>query len=200
MTALPDSIIQNGLFCCWKYEERNERKTKVPYQPQTGLGAKSNNPSSFVPYKTAVQASGYDGIGIGIFNGICAIDLDNCVSDSGYYTQTAAEIVALMHSYESLATAAKKYVIQEKKERHLQKLLDAANQMISKLERKIAELMSELAKYKSVRGKLHINELEQENAKLRDKLRSYETVIDRHDLWHLFGRKQTKTATREESR
>lgn len=71
----------------------------MPYQPQTGLGAKSNDPSSFVPYKTAVQASGYDGIGIGIFNGICAIDLDNCVSDSGYYTQTAAEIVALMHSY-----------------------------------------------------------------------------------------------------
>ena len=99
MTALPDSIIQNGLFCCWKYEERNGRKTKVPYQPDTGLGAKSNDPSSFVPYKTAVQASGYDGIGIGIFNGICAIDLDNCVSDSGYYTQTAAEIVALMHSY-----------------------------------------------------------------------------------------------------
>ena len=99
MTALPDSIIQNGLFCCWKYEERNGRKTKVPYQPETGLGAKSNDPSSFVPYKTAVQASGYDGIGIGIFNGICAIDLDNCLSDSGYYTQTAAEIVALMHSY-----------------------------------------------------------------------------------------------------
>ena len=71
----------------------------MPYQPETGLGAKSNDPSSFVPYKTAVQASGYDGIGIGIFNGICAIDLDNCVSDSGYYTQTAAEIVALMHSY-----------------------------------------------------------------------------------------------------
>lgn len=99
MTALPDSIIQNGLFCCWKYEERNGRKTKVPYQPETGLGAKSNDPSSFVPYKTAVQASEYDGIGIGIFNGICAIDLDNCLSDSGYYTQTAAEIVALMHSY-----------------------------------------------------------------------------------------------------
>lgn len=97
MTALPDSIIQNGLFCCWKYEERNGRKTKMPYQPETGLGAKSNDPSSFVPYKTAVQASGYDGIGIGIFNGICAIDLDNCVSDSGYYTQTAAEIVALIY-------------------------------------------------------------------------------------------------------
>lgn len=77
----------------------------MPYQPQTGLGAKSNDHSSFVPYKTAVQASGYDGIGIGIFNGICAIDLDNCVSDSGYYTQTAAEIVALMDRYRSASPA-----------------------------------------------------------------------------------------------
>lgn len=71
----------------------------MPYQPETGLGAKSNDPSSFIPYKTAAQAGGYDGIGIGIFNGICAIDLDNCVLDSSYYTQTAAEIVTLMHSY-----------------------------------------------------------------------------------------------------
>ena len=46
-----------------------------------------------------MQASGYDGIGIGIFNGICAIDLDGCVTDSGYYSETAAEIVHLMHSY-----------------------------------------------------------------------------------------------------
>ena len=259
MTALPDSIIQNGLFCCWKYEERNERKTKVPYQPQIGLGAKSNDPSSFVPYKTAVQASGYDGIGIGIFNGICAIDLDNCVSDSGYYTQTAAEIVALMHSYteyspsgnglhilfsakgfqydtkrfyiqkqqiavqkveqiephavpfsskvmldrseyENLAIVAKKYVIQEKKERHLQKMLDAANKLISELTSKVTALTAELVEYKSVRGKLHTNELEHENRKLRDKLRSYEAVIDRHNLWHLFGRKRSKMVAREEIR
>ena len=41
--------------------------------------SESNDSSSFAPYTTAVQASGYDGIGIGIFNGICAIDLDNCV-------------------------------------------------------------------------------------------------------------------------
>ena len=99
MTALPDNLIKDGLFCCWRYEDRNGRRTKVPYQPDTGQGAKSNNPRSFVSYDTAVQAKGYDGIGIGIFNGICAIDLDNCVTDSGYYTETAAEIVHLMHSY-----------------------------------------------------------------------------------------------------
>ena len=102
--------------------------------------------------------------------------------------------------YESLATAAKKYVAQEKKERHLQKLLDTANKLISELKAKVAALNAELAEYTSVRGKLHTNELEQENEKLRDKLRSYENVIDRHDLWHLFGRKRSKTMTREESR
>ena len=99
MTALPDNLIQNGLFCCWRYEERNGRRTKVPYRPDTGQGAKSNDPGSFVSFGTAVQATGYDGIGIGIFNGICAIDLDGCVTDSGYYTETAADIVHLMHSY-----------------------------------------------------------------------------------------------------
>lgn len=99
MTALPDNLIKDGLFCCWRYEERNGRHTKVPYHPETGQGAKSNDPRSFVPFDTAMKATGYDGIGIGIFNGICAIDLDGCVTDSGYYTETAAEIVHLMHSY-----------------------------------------------------------------------------------------------------
>ena len=99
MSALPEKITENGLFCCWRYEERNGRKTKVPYHPETGMGTKSNDPSSFVSYQTAAQATGYDGIGIGIFHDICAIDLDDCISDSGYYSQTAAEIVALMHSY-----------------------------------------------------------------------------------------------------
>ena len=99
MAALPDVIIKNGRFCCWRYEERNSKKTKVPYQPDTGMKAKSNDPSCFVSYGTAVKAIGYDGIGIGIFDGICAIDLDHCVSDDGCYNKTAAEIVALMHSY-----------------------------------------------------------------------------------------------------
>ena len=61
--------------------------------------ARSNDISSFADFKTAQGAHGYDGIGIGIFNGICAIDLDDCVTDSGYYSGAASEIVSLMHSY-----------------------------------------------------------------------------------------------------
>ena len=98
MTALPDSLAKEGLFCCWRYEERNGRRTKVPYQPDTGQGAKSNDPRSFVSYETAMQASGYDGIGIGIFNGICAIDLDGCVTDSGYYHELFDEALTAFNA------------------------------------------------------------------------------------------------------
>ena len=99
MAALPNELIQNGRFCCWRYEQRNGRKTKVPYQPENGQCAKSNDVESFTSYTEAVQAKGYDGIGIGIFDGICAIDLDHCISDSGFYSPAAAKVVSLMHSY-----------------------------------------------------------------------------------------------------
>ena len=102
MGKLPDQLRENGRFCCWRYEERNGCRTKIPYNPVTGQMARSNDRSSFSDFQTAVAAKGYEGIGIGIFDGICAIDLDHCVKD-GQYTGNAAEIVALMHSYTELS-------------------------------------------------------------------------------------------------
>ena len=98
---LPAQIIEDGHFCCWRYEKRNGQKTKIPYNPLTGKPAKSNNISSFAGFETAMDTltEGYDGIGIGIFNGICAVDLDNCVDADGKRTDTADEIVKLLHSY-----------------------------------------------------------------------------------------------------
>ena len=103
----PNYIKEKGLFCCWKYEERDGRKTKVPYNPCTGQMAKSNDKTSFTDYKTAVNVNGYDGIGIGIFNGICAIDLDHCISETGELSNTAYEIVNLMHSYTEFSPSRK---------------------------------------------------------------------------------------------
>ena len=50
---IPNEITDHGLFCCWRYEERNGKQTKVPYNPRTGERAKSNNPQSFADYLTA---------------------------------------------------------------------------------------------------------------------------------------------------
>ena len=98
LSSLPASVQSSGRFCCWRYEQRGNQRTKVPYNPITGERAKSNAPGSFASYDEAVRAKGYDGLGIGIFGGLCAIDIDHCISD-GQYTETALEMIQLMHSY-----------------------------------------------------------------------------------------------------
>ena len=109
--------------------------------------------------------------------------------------------------YESLSTAAKKYVAQEKKEHKLQKALDAANKLIAELKntiadltRKLAAATKELAEYKSVRNKLNAANVEQENERLRNRLRTYEDVISRNNLWSYFSRHRGKTPTKDEAR
>ena len=100
--GFPEILKQNGRFCCWRYEERDGRQTKVPYQPLTGARAKSNDKNGFASFREAKTAKGYDGIGIGIFDGVCAVDLDHCLRD-GRLTETAAGIVRLMHSYTEIS-------------------------------------------------------------------------------------------------
>ena len=109
--------------------------------------------------------------------------------------------------YESLSTAAKKYVAQEKKESKLQKALDASNKMITELKntitdltRKLSVTTKELSEYKSVRGKLRTADLEQENARLRSRLRTYEEVISRNNLWHLFSGSRGKNRNNDDTR
>ena len=109
--------------------------------------------------------------------------------------------------YESLSTAAKKYVAQEKKEHKLQKALDAANKIIAELKntiadltRKLAAATKELAEYKSIRNKLNAANVEQENERLRNRLRTYEDVISRNNLWSYFSRHRGKTPTKDDAR
>ena len=72
----------------------------------------------------------------------------------------------------------------------------------AKIESLVAELSAvkaELAQYKSVRGQLRTADLEQENDRLRSRLRTYEEVISRNNLWSYFSRSRVKVPTREEN-
>lgn len=109
--------------------------------------------------------------------------------------------------YQNLVTAAQKYVVQEKQEGKLKKLLKEAKKTISDLKAKIQSLTAELsavkaelAQYKSVRGKLRTADLEQENSRLRSKIRSYESAIERNDLWYIFNPHRNKTHNRDDAR
>lgn len=97
--TLPGSLRDYPYFCCWRYEERNGRKTKVPYNPFTGGKAQSSNPDTFAPLPVAAGAmQGYDGLGVGIFDTLGAIDIDHCVKD-GALSDMAVDIIDTMNSY-----------------------------------------------------------------------------------------------------
>ena len=119
----------------------------------------------------------------------------------------SSKVALEREDYQALITAAEKFVVQEKQEGKLKKLLNEAKKTISTLKNTITDLKAqlaavkaELAEYKSIRGKLRTAELERENDNLRSRLRSYETVIDRNNLWSYFLRHRGKTPTRDEVR
>ena len=119
----------------------------------------------------------------------------------------SSKVAIEREDYQALVTAAQKYVAQEKQEGKLKKLLKEAKKTIAELKSTIADLKTqlatatkELAEYKSVRGRLRTAELKRENDNLRNRLRSYEAVIDRDNLWPYFSRHRGKTPTRDDVR
>ncbi len=100
---LPAPLRERASFCCWRYEERNGRRTKVPYNPRTGGMAQSNNPETFAPLAVAAGAmERYDGLGVGIFGDLGAIDIDHCIGDAGP-SELARDIILTMDSYTELS-------------------------------------------------------------------------------------------------
>ena len=87
---LPEYLKDNARFCVWKQEAG---KGKVPYQAN-GKRAKANKVNTFTDFKKALDVvDKFDGLGIGIFNKISAIDIDNCIDASGNYSDLAKDVM-----------------------------------------------------------------------------------------------------------
>lgn len=108
---LPAELRENGLFCCWRYEKRGDGKpTKVPYNPRTGGKAQSTNPATFAPLAVALETmerGGYDGIGVGVFGTLGAIDIDHCIDDDGVISEMALDIMRTMNAYTERSPSGK---------------------------------------------------------------------------------------------
>ena len=97
---LPQKLKDTGLFCAYRNEQRGGKKTKVPYNMRTPRKAQPNNKESFCDFATALRhVSKYDGLGVGVFDGLCAIDLDHCVNPDQTLTALAADVAEIMDSY-----------------------------------------------------------------------------------------------------
>ena len=95
---IPDVLKQTASFCVWKMEKRSGRPTKVPYNPRTGAMARTNNPSTFADFNTAMKSyaiGGWDGIGYRVSEGIGAIDIDHCIREDGSPNDVAASILGI---------------------------------------------------------------------------------------------------------
>ena len=102
ITKIPDVLKKNALWCVWK-------PGKIPCDPRNGNNAKTNLPETFSDFITARNAfdcsdSGkYEGLGILIYNGFCAIDIDHCVNEKGELSDIAKDIIAKMGSYTEIS-------------------------------------------------------------------------------------------------
>lgn len=82
---IPYELKQLKNWCVWKFQERNGKKTKIPFNAETGEFAKSNDKSTWSNYETAVNAEGVDGIGFFFEPPYLGIDIDDIDDDLHRY-------------------------------------------------------------------------------------------------------------------
>ena len=106
---LPAELQKEGYFCLWKIGD----KGKIPVNPNYFINnladqklyfGKSNNKEYFNSFSNTLKhTSNNYGIGIGIFNQLCAIDLDHCLQNEQFteeeFSSICKEIVEELQSY-----------------------------------------------------------------------------------------------------
>ena len=121
---IPESLklMEQWVGFCLAYNPEKEKYDKVPINPKGKWGAKSNDPTTWSNFQTAVNAIGeiasfyverkdsagekiriklnqsIDGIGFEFANGIYGVDLDHVIID-GQFTQEAQDIIDILDSY-----------------------------------------------------------------------------------------------------
>ena len=103
---IPSELKLNGLWCGWKLTN----KGKIPFNLSTGDYAKSNDETTFSTYpillnnihkylKYEENGKQLGGVGLGIFRGYSAIDIDHCIDENGTLSEIAKDIIQYCDSY-----------------------------------------------------------------------------------------------------
>lgn len=102
VSKIPNKLRGEPYFCLMKLEQKTGKvkKDKVPYRTNGARAdpTNSNHFTSLEDVQKGFDEGGYDGIGIGLFDDIIAIDIDDCVED-GKLNDFATEIVETLKTY-----------------------------------------------------------------------------------------------------
>ena len=100
----------------WKWEERDGKPTKPPYNAKTGTKASSTDPSSWCEFAEALTAyrdGPYDGIGLVVTDDddLVGVDLDHCVNPEtgaveGWAQASSLSSAELARRFEDAGVAA----------------------------------------------------------------------------------------------
>lgn len=111
---IPLEMKDNGSFCLWKYEQVNDRKAKIPYNPnKPAFRAATNKPETFTAYANAVKVlyyniDSFDGIGVRICDDLIGVDIDKVeFNEKGEVIGTAREIVEQLDAYTEISPSGK---------------------------------------------------------------------------------------------
>jgi hypothetical protein len=103
-TGIPDELRRAAQWVVWRYEERDGKRTKAPYDAcEPTRRASSTDPATWASLTYAVKAverGAADGIGF-VFSPddpFCGVDLDGCISDGQLHPEVQ-RLVERLHSY-----------------------------------------------------------------------------------------------------
>jgi putative DNA primase/helicase len=105
---VPVELRELDQWLVWRYEHRDDKPTKVPYDPKTGRRASSTDSATWAPFEQAagVAKLGADGIGF-VFtkdDPFCGVDLDDCREPAtGEIHPRALDLAKRLDSYVELS-------------------------------------------------------------------------------------------------
>lgn len=110
--AVPAALRERAQWVVWRFDQRDGKRTKVPYAAATGSRASATDPSTWCAFETAcaaAQQSHYDGIGF-VFtaeDAFCGIDLDECIDDDGHVVLAAQQVIDELNSYTEISPSGR---------------------------------------------------------------------------------------------
>jgi hypothetical protein len=116
LPAVFETLKESQIWVVWKYDSKEGKWTKPPYDPRTGRKAKNNTPSTWGTYEQAVaffqshaEFREYGGIGFMLLGtDYSASDLDDCRDPvTGKFDQWARELIAEAKSYAEVSPSGK---------------------------------------------------------------------------------------------
>lgn len=106
---IPIELREKRQWVCWTLENRGEKYTKVPKNPNSFGNAMPNQPDTWSTFDKAIEkvesSNNYSGIGF-IFNGngILGVDLDKCRDpETGSLNEVAKDIISTLDSYTEIS-------------------------------------------------------------------------------------------------